>query len=84
MLLTSREVVDLFAGRSKSDSAATLGYKVLPSVHHLAVYWIRYLPFHCLRFLEFVSRVALIPAGVVAIFPGCSRVQEPYVSCDSS
>ena len=73
-------MVDLFAGRNTSDSAARLGYRVLLSVHRLAVYWIEYHSSHCLSFSEFVSRVVLISTGVAAFFPVCFQGREPYVA----
>ena len=82
-LLILREVVDLFADHSKSDSAAGLDYRVLLSLHHLAVYWIKCHSFHCLSFSEFVSQVALISAGVAAFAPAYSQGREPCVVYNS-
>ena len=76
-------MVDFFAGRNTSDSAARLGYKVLLSVHRLAVYWIEHHPSHCPSFSEFVSRVVLRSAGVAAFFPVCFQERGPYVVCNS-
>ena len=76
-------MVDFFASRNTSDSAARLGYKVLLSVHRLAIYWIEYHSSHCLSFSEFASRVVLRSAGVAAFFPVCFQEREPYVACNS-
>ena len=76
-------MVVLFADRNKSGNAATLDYRVLLFLHHLAVYWIEYHSSHCLSFSEFVSRVALISADVAAFFPVYSQGQEPCVMYNS-